>query len=104
MKDIYPGNDLSSGRVPPTPEDGYIFHVVADADPDVLLRVASQLLLSNVVPFNFVMTSESQVTVHIEAELRGITFGTAEAIRRKLLQLSCAVEVEMQHALIAGVR
>jgi len=41
MKGIYAGeDDLASGVVPPTPEGGYIFHVVADADPDVLLRVA----------------------------------------------------------------
>jgi len=53
-----------------------------------------------VAPFNFVMTFASQANVHIEAEIRGITFPTAEAIRRKLSQLTCAEEVGMQRALI----
>jgi hypothetical protein len=99
MNDVYAGDDdLPSGTVSLQVADAFVFHVVADSDADVLLRVASLLLLSNRAPFRLTLTQPSPDTVLIEAHLRGITRTTAESIRRKLQQLSCTETVELADA------
>jgi hypothetical protein len=67
---------------------------MADANPDVLLRVASQLLLSNLAPYKLTLIRVSDYSVRIDAELRDLSATLAESIRHKILQLSCVETVD----------
>ncbi len=97
MSDVYAGDeDLHTDLYPSKPQQSASFSILADADPDVLLRVASQLLLSNVAPYKLALTRMTNDSVQIDAELRGVSATTAESIRRKLLQLSCTETVELR--------
>ena len=96
MNDVYAGDDGLGGPPPAAqPQRAFTFRILADAEPDVLLRVASQLLLSNVAPYAVAMSHVQPGSVHIDAELRGISASMAESIRRKLSQLSCTLTVEV---------
>jgi hypothetical protein len=96
VNDVYAGDDdLHADVGHSKSQRAFAFRVLADANPDVLLRVASQLLLSNVAPYTLTLQRISHDSVQIDAELRGVTEITAESIRRKLLQLSCAETVEV---------
>lgn len=100
MNDVYAGDDDLGGETDSVePQQAFTFHIVADADPDVLLRVASQFLLSNVVPYALSLKRVPPASVRIDAELRGIIVPMAESIRRKLAQLSCTVTVEISRVL-----
>jgi hypothetical protein len=98
MNDVYAGDDGFDGDLKSSPEGSFAFRILADANPDVLLRVASQLLLSNLAPYKLALIRVSSDSVQIDAEIRGVTLNTAESIRRKLLQLSCAESVELRAA------
>jgi len=69
------------------------FTVTADPDPDVLSRVANQFNFANVAPWQFSMSRTAEETVVCEIEIRGIAPEMAEFIRRKLMQLTCVLEV-----------
>jgi len=97
MSDVYAGDsNPRPGKPCPPITDVFQFVAVADAEPDALLRFASQLLLTNTVPIRVHMTRATPDTLLIEAELRGISHSTAESIRRKLLQLSCIESVQVR--------
>jgi hypothetical protein len=97
MNDVYAGDDgLPSGLDASQPVNSVTLVVIADANPDVLLRTATQLLLSNTTPSRILMTRASGECVRIEATLSGIAPATAESIRRKLMQLSCTESVQLQ--------
>ena len=96
MSDVYAGDeDLLLGAEMQGLTQAFTFRILADADPDVLLRVASQLLLSNVAPYKVALQRIAPASVQIDAALRGITWNMAESIRRKLSQLTCADRVDM---------
>ena len=84
------------GTDPQSPITQCSFFVVADADSDALLRVASQLLLSNTAPHRLVLTRSCGEMLQIEAQVLGISTAAANSIRRKLQQLSCVAKVDMQ--------
>ena len=71
------------------------FLVVADADADVLLRVAAQLRLGNVAPRAGAMTTVDDGIVVMIFVVSGLAASTVESIRRKLLQISTIREVEV---------
>jgi hypothetical protein len=104
MNDVYAGDDgLPAGIDASHPVNSFTLVVIADANPDVLLRAATQLLLSNTAPYRVLMTRASDACVRIEATLSGVAPATAESIRRKLLQLSCTESVQLRWD-DAGVR
>jgi hypothetical protein len=73
----------------------YLFAIEADAEPDVLARVANVLNLANVAPLSANLHKESLERVKILAEMESISASTAELIRRKLAQLTCIISVEV---------
>jgi hypothetical protein len=92
-------NDVCAGdadRSAPDSVTAFVYVILADSDPDVLVRVASLLLLSNRLPFSVGLVRLVGDLVQIRAELRSISAATAESIRRKLVQLSCVADVTMQ--------
>ena len=97
MNDVYAGDDhLHADLQTSMPQQTFAFRILADANPDVLLRVASQFLLSNVAPCNFTLAHRTPDSVQIDAELSGVTASTAESIRRKLSHLTCTETVEVR--------
>ena len=70
------------------------YRIVADAHPDVLLRVSGALIVANKAPWSVSLQSSALEEVLIEITLREIPADLVELIRRKLAQLSCVVQVE----------
>ena len=96
MADVYAADDaLLDGE--PAPSSSFArsarFTVTADPDPDVLSRVSNQFNFANVAPWQVSMTRTAEETILCEIELRGIAPEMAEFIRRKLMQLTCVLEV-----------
>lgn len=73
----------------------FVFVIEADAQPDVLSRVASAFNLANRPPLAATLRRESLEQVHIVIDMAQITPSVADSIRRKLLQLTCVTAVEM---------
>jgi hypothetical protein len=96
MRDAYPGDDaLPPAATVASEVRRFKYVVTADAEPDALLRVVSQLLLTNTLPQKVLMTRPTPETVVIEVELVGVSAYAAESVQRKLSQLSCAESVCM---------
>jgi hypothetical protein len=73
----------------------FVFVIEADAQPDVLARVASVFNLANRPPLAATLRQGSLEQVHIVIDMAQITPSVADSIRRKLLQLTCVTAVEM---------
>jgi len=69
--------------------------IAADAQPDVLPRVAHVLSLANKAPWGLSLLTVTPEQVLIEAVLSDVPAVLTELIRRKLLQLTCVIDVEM---------
>jgi hypothetical protein len=69
--------------------------VAADAEPDVLARVANVLTIANLAPRRANLEKHGNDTVSIELEVGPIGHTTADMIRRKLSQLTCVTGVKM---------
>src|ERR1700722_1775965 len=72
------------------------YRVRADAQPDVLLRVAGVLNFANQAPWNLSMRVSGVEEVTVETSLRHVPTVLADMIRRKLMQLTCVISVEMR--------
>ena len=95
--DVYAGDDaLRDGGVPVEPAGGFEFHIRADPDPDVLSRIANQLLFANTAPWHLDLAHGADGVLTVRVEMRGIAAAVAESIRRKLMQLTCIVDIEVQ--------
>jgi hypothetical protein len=70
--------------------------LLADAQPDVLLRVATQLNFLNEPPRRFTMVLGSDETVAIEIVTSELGEGPVDLVVRKLWQLTCTREVTLQ--------
>lgn len=103
VRDVYAADDALCGADSVHPARGdFRFVVEADADPDVLARVAGPLSIANVAPFGVVLRSSGQRTVIIEIDLRGIPEATAESICRKMTQLTCVLSAEIRRTAAAS--
>ncbi len=99
MSDVYSGDDgLASGIAPATDCERFAYRITGYSDPDMLLRIASQLLLSNRLPNKLLMVQETSDTVLIEIEVDGISASIAESIRRKLQQLNCVDSIQLMRS------
>lgn len=72
------------------------YEIAADAQSDVLLRVAIVLNFANTAPRCFTLRTPNPDEVHIEAILQDISMVLADMICRKLSQLTCTIVVEMR--------
>ena len=77
------------------PTGAYSFRVEADAEPDILSRVANQFNLANVVPARASFARYGADLVRIEVEMHGVSAAIADLIGRKLAQLSSVRSVEV---------
>jgi hypothetical protein len=81
---------------PESPVVSVAYRISADAHPDVLLRIAGTLNFANQAPWKFSMRSSGVEEVIIETSLRAVPAVLADMIRRKLMQLTCVISVDMR--------
>lgn len=93
--DVYAGDMAAPGLSSGPATIVYLYAIEADAEPDVLARVANLLNLANKVPLSASLQRKSFERVHIAVEMERISATTADMIRRKLMQLTCVIEVEL---------
>jgi hypothetical protein len=97
--DVYAGDDPVRRESPAPPVSTRVtFTVNADADPDVLARVANQLAIGNVAPTHVKLMRPEPAVVLIRADVDGLSSSTTELIRRKLLQLTSVTNVKVERA------
>lgn len=95
--DVYAGDVAPAGPRNPQPPGAATFNVVADAHPDLLLRVGVALNLLNVAPRVFHMESRAEGTAAVSA-LVDCAQPQAELIARKLQQLTSVRDVVVKYA------
>ena len=96
--DLYAGGDRSRDGQEATRTTGSAtFSVIADAHPDLILRVGAALNLLNVAPRKFHMEARPEGTAAVEA-LIDCAHVQADLVARKLRQITsvCSVVVEYQ--------
>lgn len=81
------------GEASAAPGDSVAIHLTADAD--ALARIANVVLLANTPPWRVLLTTEG-AEVHMEIELRDVEQSIVGRICRKLTQLTCVTEIELQ--------
>jgi hypothetical protein len=70
-------------------------HVTADASADTLARIANVVLLANVLPSRVSLQTQGD-EVRLQIELRDVEASVVERIRRKLMQLTCVMALELR--------
>jgi hypothetical protein len=93
VRDVYAGDDALPAHAPQRTAH---YLIVADADPNVVARVAQQLAFANVSPSEFHMSVDADGVARIHATLVDVAAETCEFIRRKLDQLSTVREVAVE--------
>jgi hypothetical protein len=92
--DVYAGDTTALDAPTSRPTRHSLFVIEAECEPHVLARVAGIFNIANVAPqnANLVRRSSSVLTISVAIE---IGQATAEAIRRKLEQLTCVLSVTL---------
>jgi len=92
--DVYAADDdLLKERTSPSTEQ-FVVKVVADADADVLLRIAAQLNSLNNAPRRFNFERLSDDTVQVEIVVAGCSTRAIELVCRKLEQLTSVIQCQ----------
>jgi hypothetical protein len=95
--DVYAGDeDLNLARTE-APRSVATIRVRAEADADVLFRVAAQLNLLNCPPLRFLLEQKPEGEVMIEAVVGNCTEFAVDMVCRKLERLTSVFEVECCH-------
>lgn len=95
--DVYAGDeDLNAARKE-APRSVATIRLRAEADADVLFRVAAQLNLLNCPPLRFVLEQKPEGEVTVEAVFGNCTEFAVDMVCRKLERLTSVFEVECRH-------
>ena len=88
--DVYAADDdLIAQEGPQVSTRSAAIQVSADAEPDVLLRIAALLNLLNTPPERVAFEKLADDTVTVEIIIRGCSRRAVDLVCRKLLQLTC---------------
>jgi glycine cleavage system regulatory protein len=93
--DVYAGDITTIRSAADTRSTIYCFRVTADAEPDVLARVASIFNIANAAPRQATLLRDSPHVVNISVAIELPSAAMADMIRRKLEQLTCVITVEL---------
>jgi hypothetical protein len=96
LADVYADDIASVGAPGGRSHAAYSFAVEADADPDAFARVAGVLTVSNLLPRAVTLRREGQDLVSMAIKIGPLGHVMADMIRRKLLQLTCVISVDME--------
>lgn len=95
VADVYAGDNESAADAAAGPLPiAFLYTIVADAAPDVLVRVSMALSLSSQCPSQVVLSQPEPDIVRIDATLLGISPQSADYVHRKLLQITDVREVD----------
>jgi hypothetical protein len=94
--DVYAGDTGSHGDTVPKPRAFYIYAICSDPDADAFGRIANLFNFANVPPQRVDLRTERDHRLTVSVEIGPIEESVAEAIRRKVAQLTCVVEVHVQ--------
>jgi acetolactate synthase regulatory subunit len=93
--DVYAADDdLLSEVDTRVSTEQFVLEVIADADPDVLLRIAAQLNLLNNAPRRFNFERSTDDTVKVGIVVAGCSERAIELVCRKLEQLTSVIQCE----------
>lgn len=95
IADVYAGDIALSGATATCAAQVFVYQIEADAEPDVLARIAGICNLANVAPRRVSLDRIDFGSVRVDIDLDGISSHTADSIRRKLLQLTCVNSVSL---------
>jgi hypothetical protein len=90
--DLYAGDNASRDAA-----GSATFNVIADADPDLVLRVSAALNMLNTAPREFHMEARSEGTAEVRARIACAEL-QAELIARKLWQITSVRDVVVNYA------
>lgn len=94
MADVYAGDDdLSDPGSPARATATYDFNVSADAQPDVVARIANQFSFVNEAPLYFEFRANPDGSAYARIRIAGATVELADIVARKLSRLTCVNEV-----------
>ena len=94
---LYSGDATSFGASI-DPATIFLFTIEADAEPDVLARIANCFNLANVAPLRATLQRQSSDFVKMAVEIGPLSVASADMINRKISQLTCVHEVAVQRA------
>jgi hypothetical protein len=93
--DVYAGDTASPNAVDASERAIHIFNIEADPEPGTFARIANTLIIANVAPNRVSLElNRNDGTLSIYVELR-VCLSTAQAIQRKLIQLTEVIHVDM---------
>jgi hypothetical protein len=95
-RDVYAGDESPSASEVSDPPQTTRISIRADAQPDVLFRVAAILNLLNAAPEELLMRRESGDVVRIEVLMPNCSEVIFDMVHRKLAQLTCVLNVERE--------
>ena len=102
MADVYAGDDdLSNPGSPARATAAYDFNVRADAQPEVVARIANQFSFANEAPLYFEVRANSDGSACARIRIAGATAELADLVARKLSRLTCVNEVVVTPACAA---
>jgi (p)ppGpp synthase/HD superfamily hydrolase len=93
--DVYAGDTASPGVVGASDRAIHFFNIEAESEPGTFARIANVLNIANVSPSHVTLESrqnDGTLTIHVELRVR---VNTAQSIRRKLIQLTDVIHVDM---------
>lgn len=94
VADVYAGDTDAASNAAATLPVAFRYTVIADAAPDVLVRVSMTLALGSQCPLAVTLTRPEPDIACIDATLPDIVPQSADYIRRKLLQITDVREVD----------
>jgi hypothetical protein len=97
-RDVYAGDDDLNRQDVETEANASTAQISlrADADPDVLQRVAAQLSFLNVAPLSFSLARLPNCEVLIDIRIAHCTDVAVDLVCRKLDRLTCVHEVRLE--------
>jgi hypothetical protein len=97
-RDVYAGDDDLNGQSVGIEERASTAQISlrADADPDVLQRVAAQLSFLNVAPLSFSLSRLPNCEVLIDIRIADCSDVAVDLVCRKLDRLTCVHEVRLE--------
>lgn len=96
IADVYAGDVASADASAGAASQCVEFHIEADADPDAFFRIVGLLNLANRCPSKVSsMLLEPEGTLIMQVRIDAVDAAPAEALRRKLYQLTCMRDVRL---------
>jgi hypothetical protein len=95
VADVYAGDNSDLASTHGESERVFSYAIEADADPDVLARVANLFNLANRAPKKVTLRTNAEAQVTILITIGPLVPANAEMICRKIRQLTCVIAARL---------